>query len=193
NADGYQRVYVAARLVVVALSIVLGVLVWRFARRLYGARAGLLALAFYVFAPEALAHAGVFSMDLATALGWVATLYAFWLFVRSGRWGWWWATAAAFGLTLLVRFSALGLVPGPAHSTGYLLGQIYTGSRWYYYPLAFLFKWPLAFLGALALRGVTAVGPWRRGARVRGDVLVVAIAIYLGAGMFAGFNVGIRY
>src|SRR5262249_6640041 len=42
NADRYHRVFFAARLVVVLLSLVLGWLVWRFARRLYGPRGGLL-------------------------------------------------------------------------------------------------------------------------------------------------------
>src|SRR5262249_5500207 len=36
NAARYQRIYVAARGVVLACSLALGALVWRFARRLYG-------------------------------------------------------------------------------------------------------------------------------------------------------------
>ena len=111
NADRYHRVFVAARAVIVALSVLLGALVWRWARRLYGPRGGLLALGFYVFAPEALAHAGVATLDLATALGFAASVYAFWGFVRSGRWSWWLAMVLAVGATFLVRFSAVLLAP----------------------------------------------------------------------------------
>src|SRR5436190_1395956 len=69
NADRYHRVFFAARCMVIALSLLLALLVWRFARRRYGPRGGLLALAFYALAPEALAHAGFVTMDLATGLG----------------------------------------------------------------------------------------------------------------------------
>jgi hypothetical protein len=111
NADRFQRVFVAARSVVVALSVLLGALVWRWARRLDGPRAGLFALALYALAPEALAHAGVATLDLATALGFAASVYAFWIFARSGRWNAWLATVLAVGATFLTRFSAVLLAP----------------------------------------------------------------------------------
>jgi hypothetical protein len=111
NADRYQRVFVAARLVIVLLSVLLGLLVWRVARRLYGPRGGVLALGFYAFMPEALAHAGVATMDIATGLSWLASVYAFWMFARTGRWGWWWLAAGAVSFAFLVRFSALMLWP----------------------------------------------------------------------------------
>src|SRR5262249_19273835 len=110
-ADRFQRVFVAARAVVVALSVLLGVLVWRWARRLDGPRAGLYALALYALAPEALAHAGVATLDLATALGFAASVYAFWIFARGGRWNAWLATVLAVGATFLTRFSAVLLAP----------------------------------------------------------------------------------
>jgi hypothetical protein len=106
NADRYQRVFVAARLVIVLFSVLLGLLVWRVARRFYGARGGVLALGFYAFAPEALAHAGLATMDLATGLSWLGSAYAFWMFSRTGRWSWWWATAGAVSFAFLVRFTA---------------------------------------------------------------------------------------
>jgi 4-amino-4-deoxy-L-arabinose transferase-like glycosyltransferase len=111
NADRYQRVFVAARLVIVLFSLLLGLLVWRVARRLYGSRGGVLALGFYAFMPEALAHAGLATMDVATGLSWLASVYAFWMFARTGRWGWWWLAAGAVSFAFLVRFSALMLWP----------------------------------------------------------------------------------
>jgi len=111
NADRYHRVFFAARCVVIALSLLLGLLIWRFARRLHGPRGGLLALAFYALAPEALAHAGFVTMDLATGLGFFAGVYAWWGFARSGRWTWWVAGALAVAFTFLVRFSAPLLFP----------------------------------------------------------------------------------
>lgn len=111
NAARYHRLYFAARALVALLSVALGVLVWRIARRLYGARAGLLALAFYAGAPEALAHGGLVTLDVATALGMLGTVYAFWRFARGGRWRGWPLVALACGLTFLTRFTALLLAP----------------------------------------------------------------------------------
>jgi hypothetical protein len=111
NADRYTRVYTAARLVIAALALLLALLVWRWARRLHGARGAALALAAYVLAPEAVAHAGIVGMDLPVALGCTAALYSFWRFARGGQWCWWGATALAVGLTVLTRFSAIQLGP----------------------------------------------------------------------------------
>jgi 4-amino-4-deoxy-L-arabinose transferase-like glycosyltransferase len=279
NADRYQRVFVAARLVIVALSLLLGLLVWRVARRLHGARGGVLALAFYAFMPEALAHAGLATMDVATGLSWLASAYAFWMFARTGRWGWWGLAAGAVSFAFLVRFTALLLGPAllaiaglvaaerrarrPARlwlgltlllpvvlvalTAGYLggtslaplrsqpftssafkslqqrlpdlslplpdlwllgmdhqasdsqagttptflLGRIIRHPVWYYFPLAFLFKWPLGFLGALLARLPLIFARWRR---LRGSFLAVLVILYLGTGMFfVSLNAGIRY
>ncbi|MBI1796081.1 MAG: glycosyltransferase family 39 protein [Candidatus Eisenbacteria bacterium] len=111
NADRYHRVFFAARAVIVALSLLVGVVVWRWASRRYGRRGGLFALALWALAPEALAHAGVATLDVATALGFAASVYAFWMFARSGRWSWWGAAQLAVAATCLTRFSAVLLAP----------------------------------------------------------------------------------
>ena len=111
NAARYHALFLAARLVVVALSLLLALLVWWWSRRLHGPRGALLSLALYALAPEALAHAGVVGMDLATGLASTAVMAAFWMFCRSGRWRWWAWTALATGAAFLVRFSAVQLVP----------------------------------------------------------------------------------
>jgi hypothetical protein len=111
NADRYQRIFVAGRLVVVLLSALLALAVWRWARRLWGPRGALVALGFYAFAPEALAHAGVVTMDLPTGLGFVWSLMSWQAFVTTGRWRAWAATALAVAFTFLVRFTAVFLPP----------------------------------------------------------------------------------
>lgn len=111
NADRYHRVFVAGRLVIVALSALLALLVWRWARRLWGSRGALVALAFYALAPEALAHAGVITMDVPTALGFVATMFGWQAFVRAGRARDWAFTVVALAFTFLVRFTAVFLPP----------------------------------------------------------------------------------
>jgi len=280
NADRYHRVYFAARMVGVALSLLLAWLVWSFARRLHGPRGALLALAVYALLPESLAHAGLVGMDLPTGLGFLATVYAFWRFAETGSPRWWLALALALGATCLTRFSALQLGPilaglfvvgvatarierprrvllglallpltsllalhvgylgyttlGPisqyafrseafqslqsshpglrpplpdpyvggldyllslaeSAKPSYLLGQIREGHTWYYFPVALLLKWPMAFLGLLLLRLVSlrrADGPvqlWQ------GALVVIPTAVVLGSAMMAHLEYGVRY
>jgi hypothetical protein len=111
NAPRYVRVFSAARLVAVLFSVLLAMLVWRWASRLHGPRGGLLALGVYAFAPEALAHAGVAGIDMPSALGFTAACYGFWRFAREGTWRAWALTALAVSLALLTRFNALQLGP----------------------------------------------------------------------------------
>jgi hypothetical protein len=111
NADRYHRVFLAARSVVILLSVILGVVVWSFARRLYGPAGGLLALGFYAFSSEALAHAGVATLDLATGLAITSAMYAFWIFCRTGAWRWWALLAVVVGLAALTRFTTVTLLP----------------------------------------------------------------------------------
>jgi hypothetical protein len=111
NEDRYQRVFFAARLVTVLLSVLLALVVWRWSRRLWGPRAALVSLGFYALAPEALAHAGVMTMDVPTALGFTAAFAAWQGFVVSGRWRAWGWTAGAVAFTFLVRLTAVFLPP----------------------------------------------------------------------------------
>lgn len=111
NAAHYHRMFVAGRLVTIALSALLALMVWRWSRRLWGPRGALVSLALYALAPEALAHAGVVTMDVPTALGFVVTLYGWQAFVTAGRWRAWGVTAVGLAFTFLVRFTAVFLPP----------------------------------------------------------------------------------
>jgi 4-amino-4-deoxy-L-arabinose transferase-like glycosyltransferase len=111
NARRFHALYFAARCVTVLFSLALGWLVWRFARRLHGPRGALLAVALYAFAPEAIAHAGIAGVDVATGLATTAAVYAFWRFARTTRWRDAGVLALVIGLASLTRFSAIQLAP----------------------------------------------------------------------------------
>jgi len=111
NQDRYQTVYFAARLVGVAFSLALAFLVWRTARRWYGPRGGLLALAAFAALPETLAHAGTAGVDVPTGLAFFGATLAWLGFVRTGRWSRFAIAAAWVAAAFLTRFSALQLLP----------------------------------------------------------------------------------
>ena len=64
NAPRAVTLVSAARLPVLVLSLAFGLLVFVWARRLYGWKAGLLALALYVTEPNLIAHSAVATLDL---------------------------------------------------------------------------------------------------------------------------------
>ena len=282
NAARFHALYVAARCVTVLFSLALAWLVWRFARRLHGPNGALLALGLYAFAPEAIAHAGIAGVDVATGLVLTAAVYAFWRFARTTRWRDAIVLALVTGLASLTRFSTIQLAPifvllallgmalGRVRRAGrvwlvlallpvttlaifdlgylgrvsfapmkertvfskrfqaiqtglpglrppvpdaalrgldylaylsespdtrtYLGGRERTDAAWEYFPIALAVKWPLGFLGVLALRA--ALRARERPGRKRlwhEGVLLVPVAVVLGSSMVAHLNVGIRY
>jgi len=66
----------SGRLAIIAISVLLGYFVFRWARDLWGMKAGLLALFFYVLDPNILAHSQLVTTDLGvTCLIFIATYY----------------------------------------------------------------------------------------------------------------------
>jgi 4-amino-4-deoxy-L-arabinose transferase-like glycosyltransferase len=111
NRAVYTRLFLLGRLPIVILGLLMGLLVHRWARELYGPEAGLLALAFFAFCPTLIGHAHLATMDVGAA---TFVLFAVYLFQR-------WALdptparllAAGFGLGLaeLAKPTAVLLYP----------------------------------------------------------------------------------
>jgi hypothetical protein len=108
--DRQRRLWLG-RLPTVALGLLLGWLVFLWARELFGVRGGVLGLFLYTFCPNVLAHSHLITTDLGTALGMFAATYAFWRYrQRPGAWRLA-VAAAAFGAAQLTKVTALFLVP----------------------------------------------------------------------------------
>jgi len=109
NADRYFELFRLARLMMPLFSIVGGLAVFAWSRRLYGVWGGLLSLTLWVFCPNILAHARLVTSDLgATAMG-VAATYLFWRFIQERTWKWAAMAGVALGLAQLTKFSMLVL------------------------------------------------------------------------------------
>lgn len=101
----------AGRLPIVLLSVMLGLLVFRWSREIYGNRAGFVALILYAFSPNILANSRLVTLDLGIALFMLLAVYTFYhLLIRPSI-----RTAVlagiAFGLALSTKFTAFSLVP----------------------------------------------------------------------------------
>ena len=111
NRAGYDRIFFFGRLPVVALGLLLGVLVFLWAREMYGDEAGLVALFFTVFCPSLIAHSHLATVDVGLALFVVLALYLLHRFVDRPSPARLIACGAALGLAQLTKFTALLLYP----------------------------------------------------------------------------------
>ena len=101
----------AGRYVTVAASLLVALCVFAWARRLYGVRAGLLALTLYAFDPNLLTHAQLVTTDIYAAGTIAFALFMFWRYLQRGTRGAMVGAALALGLAQIAKYTALVLLP----------------------------------------------------------------------------------
>jgi hypothetical protein len=111
NAHLYWRVLILGRLPGLGWSLLGGWLVYRWACRLFGPRAGLVGFAVWCLEPNVSAHAHLVTPDVPCAVLTLAAAYSFWSYLRRPGWGRAAAAGALLGLALLAKFTAGLLVP----------------------------------------------------------------------------------
>lgn len=111
NSVDAEVILTLARLPIVMLGVLLGVLIFVWSRRLYGDRSALLALTLYAFSPNILAHTRLATQDLGLALMFTWALYALWRhsLAPSRKTATWFGIAV--GLAVLTKTTALFLMP----------------------------------------------------------------------------------
>ena len=110
NADGPSMV-TRARLPIIILTILLGVIVYAWGHELYGRGAGLLALTLFALDPNILAHGCLATNDMGLTFFATLTLYMFWRWRRHPSWRWAAIAGIALGLAQVSKYSALFLLP----------------------------------------------------------------------------------
>ncbi|GIE47097.1 glycosyl transferase [Amorphoplanes nipponensis] len=284
-----QRLLLLARLPLIFLALMFGLVVFAFARDLAGTGAGVVALGLYAFSPDVIAHGSLATLDLPTTGFLVTTLWLLWR-ARNRPYRYLPLAGLALGAALATKMSTLPALPlmailvvvsvwhaGRAHQLGarldgghvarlvavgvgaaagvmvlslvvvwatylavdphlrwtspadlpvingltghlvdwlpmprpfrdgmrvqlsfegmefpgYLLGREYTGSKWYYLPVALLIKEPLGML-ALWLAGgavMASVRPLRSAV----PYVLLPTAVLLLVAMSGSRDFGVRY
>jgi len=100
-----------ARCAVLGLGALLALVVYAWARALYGPSAGLFALFLAVTSPTLLAHARLVTTDVPAALGFIGTMFLVWRWLAVPTWPRASAAGAALGAALLFKFSCALLAP----------------------------------------------------------------------------------
>ena len=111
NVDRYHTLFCVGRLVIVGLSVLTGVFVFRWARELYGPLAGCVAVGLWSFSPTVLAHARLVTTDMGACAAGFITTYAFWKWLQRPTWRRTFGVGAVLGLAQLCKFSLLVLYP----------------------------------------------------------------------------------
>ncbi|MBW2308134.1 MAG: glycosyltransferase family 39 protein [Deltaproteobacteria bacterium] len=111
NGGKIDAVLFRSRVPVMVLSMAAGLLVWLWARRLWGEKAAHLALLLYVLEPNIIAHSRLVTTDVPVCLFSLSTMYGLWRFLeRPSPAGVAW-TGCSLGLALATKYSGLFLLP----------------------------------------------------------------------------------
>ncbi len=99
------KILLAARTMMIGLTLILGLVLFLWARQMFGVVAGLATLALFAFDPTILSHGHYINTDVGAALFFVATLASLWNFLHKRSWQWLIVTGVVLGFGLLSKFS----------------------------------------------------------------------------------------
>jgi 4-amino-4-deoxy-L-arabinose transferase-like glycosyltransferase len=108
NAD---QIIFWARFPIVLVSLLFALLVFAWARELFGDAGGIMALILYVFCPDVVAHSSLATSDLCVAFFFTLTFYLFWKYLKAPSRKLIVLTGLAAGGAFLSKFSAVLLFP----------------------------------------------------------------------------------
>ncbi len=110
NSDGF-RILTTARLSILALGLLLGVLIFRFGELLFDSWAGLLALAVFSLDPNMIAHSRIVSADMGLAVFFLASHYYLYRALSVERIRPVLGLSICVALAICVKFSGLLVLP----------------------------------------------------------------------------------
>lgn len=76
NAD---KILLKARAMMILLSVILGIVVYLWSKRIFGRAGAAVSLLFYTFCPTILAHSGLVTSDISCVLGFILSTWGVWL------------------------------------------------------------------------------------------------------------------
>lgn len=100
-----------AKLPMLLFFIISGWLIFIWTRKLYGSRAGLLAVFLFSFTPTIIAHSRLVTTDMAALFGIVLSTYFFVRYLQDQTKQNFWLAAITFGIAELTKFSTFLLIP----------------------------------------------------------------------------------
>ncbi|HEY3040774.1 MAG TPA: glycosyltransferase family 39 protein, partial [Pyrinomonadaceae bacterium] len=111
NDSFFRTVSFWTRIPMIAFTVLFGIVIFLFTRRLFGERAGMISLALFTLEPTMLAHGPLVHTDVTSAFALLLLAYAFYVYVsgpslRRALW-----LGGATGLAPLMKFSMVAVAP----------------------------------------------------------------------------------
>ena len=111
NRGRYELLTFWPRVPMIGVTVLLGCVIFVFARRLFGARAALLATALYTIEPTVLAHGRVVQTDLPSALAYLLLVFALYAYLQIPNFRRSLYVGLSAGLAFSTKFSMVALAP----------------------------------------------------------------------------------
>jgi hypothetical protein len=111
NRPHYFELFIAARLASLVAVPLCGLLIFRLAGRLFGAAPAGIATALFFLSPSVLAHGSLATLDAGCMLGMLVALITFRAALRRRSAPSWLLAGLAWGLSLLIKFTPVLLLP----------------------------------------------------------------------------------
>ena len=109
--DNADKIVFLSRIPILILSCILALLLYAWARKLYGPGAGMFALFLYTFSPNVLGNSGVAMTDIGGSLFIFLSVFTFWFFLKQKCTSRLILSGIAFGLAQSAKHSAVILLP----------------------------------------------------------------------------------
>ena len=109
--NDFETIIFRARTAASILALMVALLAFLMTREMFGTGAGFIALLLIVFEPNFLAHGALVTTDTGAACGLLASIYAFYRYVKSPSWGRVAVLGLAAGIFFLCKHSAVLLPP----------------------------------------------------------------------------------
>ncbi|PYV80311.1 MAG: hypothetical protein DMG96_01210 [Acidobacteria bacterium] len=106
NTVSADTILFRGRMAAATLTVLAAVVTFAFAHEMFGAAVGLIALLLFVFEPNLLAHGSLITTDMGMTAFLIATVYAFYRYVKRPSAVRLVLTGLAAGLALAAKFSA---------------------------------------------------------------------------------------
>ena len=111
NSEHYEATIFWTRAFMIFLSVALGILIFLYARDLFGDRAACLSVALFAFDPTVLAHGRIVHTDMAAGLVYLLFFYALRGYLRKPTWRRSLIVGLVSGLALATKFSMIMMLP----------------------------------------------------------------------------------
>jgi hypothetical protein len=111
SSNDAEKLLFYAKLPMLGLGVILGLLVFCWTRELYGLNAAFAALVLYLLDPNILAHSPIIHTDIPFALAFFGGTYFFWRTLKQITWFNWLMTGVFLSMSAVTKFSFLTIPP----------------------------------------------------------------------------------